>query len=509
MKHKLSPYIQDLPASLVGFLIAIPLSLGIAMASGAPPALGLVSAILGCLMVGSFTRASLMITGPAAGLIAVTMDTIHQYGLASLGVIVLLAGVIQILAGLFKVGQLFRSITPAVIHGLMAGIGLIIVLSQYHAMFDVAPPGDGFKNLINIPQTLGLAFSTPAPSPHSLALIVAVATIAMMLLYPLLPKALKVLPSSLYAIGSGMALANLMHWPVKFVQIPHQFTENFHYIDPGNLLQLFLNPTVLMAAFSMAFIASAKALLTANALEQMHDYERTRNNEELIAQGIGNVLCGLLGGLPISGEILRSTTNVQAGARSRASLILIGLWILLFVMVFPQFLERIPSASLAGLLVITGLSLISPHHIKNLLSHDKGELAIYLATALTVVLIDPLQGVMLGMILGLIKLGMGLSQLSIQLTPGDPHVDLQLEGCATFINLPALVTVLEKITPGVAVHVGVDQLIYLDNACYEALKSWEKVHCNTGGSVSIDWEHLKGRMSRAVVHAGPPTIKPV
>ena len=383
----------------------------------------------------------------------------------------------------------------------MAGIGLIIVLGQFHAMFDVEVAGEGVANFLNILKTVSIAIPSPDPLSHAFAFMIALATIAVLLLYKYFPQFMKVLPSSLYAIGTGVVLANVMHWPVKFVQIPKSFVENFHYIHPAQLLSMMFNPTVLLAAFSMAFIASAKALLTANAVEQMHDYERTRNNAEMIAQGIGNVLAGLVGSIPISGEILRSTANVQAGARSRLSLVLIGLWVLVFVIAFPQFLELIPTSSLAGLLVVTGISLINLHHMKSLLSYGKSELAIYFITALAVVFIDPLEGVLIGMILGLTKLGLSLSQLEINLTQTDHQLEIQLEGYATFINLPTLVTVLEKIDPGVIVHVEIDHLIYIDNACYEALKNWDKGHGNTGGSVTIEWDHLKGKMNRAVAQS--------
>jgi MFS superfamily sulfate permease-like transporter len=499
MKTPWPDYRHDLVSSIVGFLVAVPLSLGIALASGVPPALGLVSTIVGCLIVGCFTGATLMITGPAAGMIAVTLACVHQYGLASLGMVVLLSGLIQILAGVLKIGQLFRTITPAVIHGLMAGIGLIIVLGQFHTMFDIKPAGEGVANFLKIPGTLASALPSPDPSAHTFAIGIALLTILVILVHQVFPKMLKALPASLYAIGTGMIVANLMHLPIQYVALPKTFVENLHFIQPGEL-GMILNPTVLLAAFSMAFIASAKALLTANAVEQMHDYERTKNNKEMIAQGIGNVLTGLVGGIPISGEILRSTANVQAGARTRVSLVLIGLWVLLFVLLFPQFLHLIPLSSLAGMLVYTGITLISPHHMKTLLGYGKRELAIYFITALAVVFIDPLEGVLIGMILGLIELTMDLSKLHINMIQEPGVLELRLEGHASFINLPTLVSILENIEPGVDVQIRIDNLRFIDNACFEALKSWHKGYSNTGGSVTIEWHALQSRISRKHAH---------
>lgn len=483
---------QDCIASLVGFLVAVPLSLGLAIASGAPPGYGLVAAIIGGLIVGFFTGAPLMITGPAAGLVTVTAASIKQFGIADLGLVVLLSGIIQFLAGYFRLGQLFRAITPAVVHGMMAGIGLIIVLGQFQIMFDQRPAAEGLKNFFSIPATI---LSAAPATEHFYAAMIGLATIAVILLWNLFPKFLKVLPSSLYGIAAAMILANVLTLPINYVDVSANFGENIHWISFGNFQDLLHNANLLTAAISLAFIGSAKALLTASAVDGMHEFERTQNNKEMISQGIGNTLCGLVGVIPISGEILRSTANVQAGARSRIALILIGLWILLLTVCFPQFFKLIPKAGLAGLLVLTGISLINPHHIKTLKKYGKTEVLIYVATALGVVFIDPLEGVLIGMIIGLFNLALRLSPLQVEMAVEESNnIELTLSGQATFMNLPKLVTTLEKLEPGKAVNVNIEELSSLDHATFDFLMSWKKGYLNSGGQVTLEYHHLEKRV---------------
>lgn len=405
-------------ASLAGLLVAVPLSMGIAMASGVPAVLGILSALVGCLVTGIFSGAPLMMSGPAAGLIAVVLTSVHQFGLPALGLIVLLAGGIQLLAGALRVGQIFRMVPSAVIHGLMAGIGAIIVLSQFYGLFDRPAPGEGLVNLLHIPQTL--PYLIPGSSPHFFAFLTGLITLAAILGHRFLPGRIRIIPASLFGILIGSAVAQGLSWPVAYVQIPDPVWSAVHLPAWSGSIDMQNWPRLLLSAFSLAAIASTKALLTASAVERMAPHATTCCNREMMAQGLGNMAAGLLGSLPVSGEVVRSAANVQAGAQSRLSVVLVGLWILLFVSVFPGVLEGIPLSALAGLLLYLGGTLMDTAHVRSLYQQGKSELLIYGTTMAAVVLIDPLQGVFLGCMLGLLKSLCRSTSLEPALLPSQP-----------------------------------------------------------------------------------------
>jgi len=258
-------------------------------------------------------------------------------------------------------------------------------------------------------------------------------------------------------------------------------------------------------------VASAETLLSAAAVDQMHHGPRTRSDLELAAQGVGNMLCGLVGALPMTGVIVRSAANVQAGARTRASAILHGLWLLVFVSLLPFVLEWVPTASLAAILVYTGYKLVNPQTVRSLWGYGRGEVVIYAATVLMIVVTDLLTGILVGFGLSLAKLLYNFSHLAIRLEEDELHgrTVLFLEGAATFLRLPRLAAVLETVPPGTELHVHFEELRYIDHACLDLLMSWEKRHEAAGGSLVLDWEsltarfHSRGRNGSA---GGTPTL---
>jgi MFS superfamily sulfate permease-like transporter len=240
----------------------------------------------------------------------------------------------------------------------------------------------------------------------------------------------------------------------------------------------------------------------------MHQGPRTKYDRELAAQGIGNVICGMLGALPMTGVIVRSAANIDAGARSRASTILHGFWLLVFVSVFPFILRWIPTASLAAILVYTGIKLINFKAIKMLWQAGKSEVLIYSITVATIVIEDLLTGVLVGIGLCILKLAYTFSHLSIRLE-SQPDLNrsvLYLEGTATFIRLPKLAAALEDVPPNTELHVHFEQLNYIDHACLDLLLNWEKQHESTGGSLVIDWESLTARFRQANRTNGSPHL---
>lgn len=493
---------KDAMASVVVFLVALPLCMGVSIASGVSPTSGLITGIVGGLVVGVLAGSPFQVSGPAAGLTVLVWQLVQQHGLPMLGVIVLLAGLFQLTAGLLKLGQWFRAVSPAVIHGMLAGIGLLILTAQFHVMLDGKPIGNGIDNLLAIPDALNRAVSGGGAPLH--ALCIGSLSIAVMALWgAYAPKRLIVLPAPLIAVVVAVIAAAFFKLKIAFVIVPDNIWSVIQYPTLENLQHAFETP-ILIAAVSVAFIASAETLLCASAVDQMHQGQRTRYDKELAAQGIGNTICGLLGVLPMTGVIVRSSANIEAGAKTRASAIFHGLWLLLFAAVLPFTLRYIPVASLAAVLVFTGFKLAYPKAVPKLLEFGKSEVAIYAVTIAVIVGTDLLKGVILGLLLSLFKLLYVFSQLDIACEEDKANncVHLRLSGSATLIRLPMLAAALELVRPGVEVHVHFENLDYIDHACLDLLSNWEKQHEATNGNLVIEWDELSRkfhqRRSRAL-----------
>jgi len=484
-------------ASVVVFLVALPLCLGISIASGVPPTAGLITGIIGGLVVGAIAGSPLQVSGPAAGLTVLIWEIVQGHGLPMLGVIVLLAGVFQMVAGSLRLGQWFRAVSPAVIHGMLAGIGILIFTSQFHVMLDGKPIGKGIDNLLGIPGALSHAFQ--AGGQPVAAFAIGALTIAVIALWATFaPKKLKILPGPLVAVTTAVATAAFLHLKIKYIPDLLANPEDINNIWGSIRLPVLddlkhvIDTDILVAAGSVAFIASAETLLCASAVDQMHQGPRTKYDKELFAQGVGNALCGIAGVLPMTGVIVRSSANVDAGAKTRLSAILHGVWLLLFAAVLPFTLRYIPVASLAGLLVYTGYKLAYPKIVPKLLHYGKTEATIYLVTIVTIVSTDLLKGVLLGLALSLLKLLYVFSHLEVLREDGEDgkRVDFHLKGAATLIRLPMLAAELEQVRPETEVHVHFEELDYIDHACLDLLTNWEKQHEASGGNLQIEWEEL-------------------
>lgn len=494
----------DLLASVVVFLVALPLCMGIAIASGAPPALGLITGIVGGLVVGPLAGSPLQVSGPAAGLAVLVWEVVQQRGLSALGVVVLIAGAMQLAAGLLKIGRLFQAVPPAVIHGMLAGIGVLILAGQFHVMVDAKPLGAGLANLAAIPSSFVKGIAPIDGSVHHLAAGIGLQTIlALGLWNRFAPPKLKKVPGALVAVLLAATVANLFALPIAYVDVPQNLLSVANW--PTSSLSLLLDPSVYATAAALAVIASAETLLCATAVDRMHDGPRTDYDRELAAQGVGNLVCGAFGAIPLTGVIVRSSANVQAGGKTRASAILHGVWLLVLVAAAPFLLRLIPVAALAALLVFTGFKLATQASLRDLLARGRSELAIYLATIAAIVATDLLKGVLFGLVLGIVKLLWKVTHLTVTVTddPRAQRSELRLVGAATFLGLPALTKALAGIAGDREIHVHVKDLDYIDHACLDALADWEAQHRAGGGHVVVDWAMLELRQRRSVEVAAP------
>jgi len=486
---------KDLLASIVVFFVALPLCMGIAIASGVPPALGLITGIVGGIVVGSLAGSPLQVSGPAAGLAVIVYDLVQRNGIEMLGPIVLLAGLLQLVAGLLQWGQYFRAVAPPVIYGMLAGIGVLIFASQFHVMVDDKPRGSGIENLVSIPEAIYKGLVPMDTSNHHLAALVGVSTIATILLWAAFrPAKLNFVPPALVAVVLGSVVAALGRLKVNFVNVPSNLLEAAAWPSAENLWRL-TDPALFGAAAALALIASAETLLCAVATDRMHDGPRTRFNRELCAQGVGNSICGLAGALPMTGVIVRSSANVQAGAKSRLSAILHGVWLVALVVAFPAVLGLIPIAALAALLVYTGFKLVDVEQIRSLAAYGRMPLAIYFVTLAGIVVTNLLTGVLIGVGLSIAHLVYTLTHLKIDLSISDDkkRADLRLEGSATFLSLPRFCATLELVPKGAELHVHIEGLQHIDHACLDALHDWQKQHEKFGSLLVVEWQDLVAR----------------
>ena len=489
---------KDFLASIIVFLIALPLAIGISIACGLPIYSGIVSGIIGGIVVGLFSGNSLQVSGPAAGLILIIVDIIQTQGVEKLFLIIFLVGLIQILFGVLSFGKWFRAISPAIIQGMLAGIGISIFLSQFHIMLDSSPQNNFISNIKDL---LSVIYNSVLPldgSQHHHACTIGILTISMILLWNLLPyKKLKVIPSALVGVITASIVANAAYLDITYLQVGLQVGDNFwsgiNFIKLSEFSHI-LNPTVIFNALVITFIASAETLLTSAAIDKMCERSKTDYDKEIIAQGIGNSLSGFVGGLPITGVIVRSAANINANAQTRLSAVLHGAWLLLFVSVFPFVLNYIPISSLAAILVYTGYKLVDIDAAKHLLKLSKGEFAIYLITLVSILFTNLFEGILIGFICAFIKSAYKVLKVDIdtEYIESENRVVAKLHGNITFLQLPTLIDALEHLPKDKNITLCTERLHYIDHACVDFIKSWEKDRMKKvqGYELLIKWDEI-------------------
>jgi carbonic anhydrase len=465
----------DLPASMVVFLVAVPLSMGIALASGAPILSGLLAAAVGGIVVGLLGGAPLQVSGPAAGLAVLVYGYVQQLGWPTLCAVVVAAGLLQIALGAARVARAALAISPAVIYGMLAGIGLQIALAQLHVLLGGGPQSSAIANLRELPrQILGL---------HGPAAFLGVLTIVILVLWPLQPiRSLRVVPASLVGVVAATVLSIALAWDVPRVTLPSNILSS---LTAPHLPLDKLGPFAVAAA-TMTFVASAESLLCAIATDKLHTGPRARLDRELVAQGIANVASGLLGGLPVTGVIVRSTANISAGARTRLSAMLHGVWVVLALTVAGTLLTKIPLSVLAALLVVVGVKLLDPRQADKLRKH--GELSTFLVTFAGVVVLNLLAGIALGVAWAIIHLLRRRTRISVRTERADGRYRVIVGGSITFLGVPTLMHELSQLPPGHRVDIDLD-VEMIDHAGFEAIHAWRVGYEKLGGVVDLDQSH--------------------
>ncbi|GLY94335.1 SulP family inorganic anion transporter [Actinoplanes sp. NBRC 103695] len=485
---------RDLPASVVVFLIAVPLSLGIAAASGAPLMAGLIAAVAGGLVAGALSGAPLQVSGPAAGLTVIVAGVVADFGWAGTAAVVAMAGLVQIGLGAARLGRAALALSPAVVHGMLAGIGVVIALSQLHVVLGGRPQSSGVANLRDLPaQILG---------SHTPSLLIGLLAGAIMLVWPRLVRT-SLLPAALIAVVASTVTAMAAGLDVARVDLPD---------DPLDAIVFPRWPSapvaaIAVAVITIALVASVESLLSAVAVDKLHDGKRARFNKELVAQGAANSVSGMLGGLPVTGVIVRSSANVAAGARTRASAILHGVWMAVFVLLCAGLMEQIPLAALAAVLVVVGLRLVDLGQIREYVRHR--ELPTYLATAAGVILLDLLSGVALGMAVAALSMLWRVARCDIRRTETTPgHWLVNITGTACFVGSARLARELQSLPEASSVEVEL-HLDYLDHGAFQAIRDWREAYERSGGRVAVrevhdSWFHraTAGRLGSA--RSGPP-----
>ncbi|GHH39408.1 bifunctional SulP family inorganic anion transporter/carbonic anhydrase [Streptomyces candidus] len=474
---------SDVSASITVFLIAVPMSLGLAVAIGAPLQAGLIGAAVGGIVAGLLGGSPLQVSGPSAGLTVVTAELIQRYGWRTTCGIVICAGLVQVLLGSLKAARNALAVSPAIVHGTLAGIGVAIALAQLHIVLGGSPQSSATANALALPEQL--ANVRPA------APLIGALTIAVLALWPRLPgrtgRILRKTPAALASVALATAVAALAAPRIARVDLPSWRSHALPEMPEGPVLAL------VAAVLTVTLVASLESLLSAVAVDKLAadrattagtaPVPRSDLDRELRAQGASNMLTGLLGGLPISGGAVRSSANVRAGAVSRASTVLHGVWVLLAAALLVGVLEWIPLAALAALVMVVGIQMVSFAHIRNV--HRHREFLVYATTVAGVVLFGVLEGVAVGVAVAVAVAMHRLARTRIvaEVTSDGIH-HVRARGQLTFLAVPRLSRALSQVPRGAHAVVELDGS-FMDHAAYETLQTWQDCHVAQGGKVEV------------------------
>ena len=499
----------DIPAGFSIFLIAMPLCIGIAIASGAPPLAGILSGIVGGIIASLLSGSYVTINGPAAGLIVIVLGSIDalghgdrmlgfKYTLAA----IFISGLLQILMGILGLGVIASIFPSAVIHGMLAAIGVIIISKQFHVALGVAPQAKTVVGLIKeIPESI--IHLNP-----KIALI-GIISITILAIYPLIKsKITKLIPGPLVLVVIGSVMAYYLnikeeHY-YEFFNTQYFISRNYMVSIPDKIFNpeirpdfsIIYSPIFLLQIFSITMVASIETLLTANAIDKLDPFKRrTKMNLELMGKGLGNSILGLIGGIPIIAEVVRSSANINNGARTRWSNFFHGIFLLLAVIFLQPIIEMIPLSALSGMLVVVGYRLAAPE-IKKILISGFDQFLIFFTTITLTLVDDLLVGVMVGVMVNFILhiintiLPDGVTMNDFfrpdytkeEIKDGEKVVEIKyhLKGLLIFLNYLFLKIELERQAPDVNISLDLRDLRLIDNTVNENLNEYEKLYREQG-----------------------------
>lgn len=482
------PQSADFGAGLVVFLISLPLCLGIALASGAPSMIaGLVAGVIGGIVVGAFSGSNLSVTGPAAGLTAVVLEGIHSSGgYANFLLAIVLAGMFQILMGLARAGTFSNYFPSSVIKGMLAAIGITLILKniQHAVGFDKDFLGD-VDNVQGDVNTFSMFYDAiEAVSP--MATLIFIVSLGILMFWDRIPlTGIRKVPAPLVVVVLGILihafskqfLPQLALSDEHLVQVPHLFSGDGTAIFTFPDFSAITNSTVWGLAITIALVASVESLLCIDAVDKIDpDRFTTPRNRELVAQGAGNMLSGLLGGLPVTSVIVRSAANLDAGARTKWSAIVHGVLLLLCVLAIPGILNLIPFAALAALLMITGLKLNKISLYKEMYTLGFGQLLPFLATIIGILTTNLLKGIGIGIVVAVIVILRRNIRYQFVWNKGadDNAIVFKLPEEVNFLQKAAIRSGLNSISDGSIVLVDGTHSVHIDQDVLEMFKEFEQ-----------------------------------
>ncbi len=489
MKSNLSYLKNDIPASIVVFFVAIPLCLGIALASGAPLFSGLIAGIIGGIVVGAISGSEVGVSGPAAGLAAIVLAAISSLGgYQNFLVAVVLGGVIQILFGVLRAGIIGYYFPSSVIKGMLTGIGIIIILKQIPHFFgwDADPEGDFAFLQLDGENT----FSEILSSLNHISLgptVIALVALGILILWSTVlskkakifqlvqgPLVAVVVGIIFYAVTKGSSAISFNANQLVSVPVPEDTASFLAQFSFPNFAAI-TNPEIWVVAFTIALVASLETLLCVEATDKLDPEKRvTPTNRELLAQGTGNVLSGLIGGLPITQVIVRSSANIQSGNKTKMSAIIHGFLLLISVILIPRLLNMIPLSVLAAILFIVGYKLAKPALFKTMYDLGWKQFIPFIVTVLGIIFIDLLIGLALGLLVGIVVVLIKSYQNSHFLHIEGDDVDdntikMTLAEQVTFFHKGAILKELDNLPEDSYLELDVRKTRYLDNDIIEIL----------------------------------------
>lgn len=491
-KNIISTFKSDLPASVVVFFVALPLCLGIALASGAPLFSGIISGIIGGIVVGGLSGSKIGVSGPAAGLAAIVLTAITTLGgYENFLVAVVLGGVIQLIFGILKAGIIGYYFPSSVIKGMLTGIGIIIILKQIPHFFgyDASIEGDFAFFQINGENTFSEIFKSLNFIQIGSTLI-GVLSLGILLLWDKVlskkGKIFLIIQGPLVAVATGILFfiitksndtLSIAKSHLVSVPIPEDISSFLGQFRFPNF-SVITNPDVWIVAFTIALVASLETLLCVEATDKLDPNKNvTPTNRELLAQGVGNILSGLIGGLPITQVIVRSSANIQSGGKSKMSAIIHGLFLLISVVLIPTLLNKIPLSVLAAILLIVGYKLAKPALFKQMFDLGWKQFIPFTVTVFGIVFIDLLYGIGLGLLVGvvviLIKSYQNSHFLHIEDKSNGKHkIKMTLAEEVTFFNKGAILKELDCLPTDTFLELDVRKTRYLDYDIIEILEDF-------------------------------------